>query len=83
MSANSKNAPTTGADEAVDSPLKLDKKAYEKRLEDLQAQLVEMQQWVRETGARVVIIMEGTRRRGKGLRDQAHHPVPQPAVLPG
>ena len=66
MSANSRNVPTTGADESVGSPPKLDKKAYEKRLEELQAQLVEMQQWVRETGARVVIIMEGRDAAGKG-----------------
>lgn len=45
---------------------KLDKVAYEARLEELQAQLVEMQQWVRETGARVVIIMEGRDAAGKG-----------------
>lgn len=66
MSANSRNVPTAGADESVGSPPKLDKKAYEKRLEELQAQLVEMQQWVRETGARVVIIMEGRDAAGKG-----------------
>lgn len=48
------------------TPPKLDKAAYEQRLEELQAQLVEMQQWVRETGARVVIIMEGRDAAGKG-----------------
>ena len=39
------------------APKKLNKKAYEKELERLQAELVDMQQWVVETGARVVIIM--------------------------
>lgn len=48
------------------SPKKLNKKAYEKELEKLQAELVEMQQWVVETGARVVIIMEGRDAAGKG-----------------
>ena len=48
-------------------PKKLKKKAYEKELKRLQAELVEMQQWVVETGARVVIIMEGRDAAGKGL----------------
>ena len=47
------------------SPKKLNKKAYEKELERLQAELVDMQQWVVETGARVVIIMEGRDAAGK------------------
>ena len=48
------------------APKKLSKKAYEKELERLQAELVDMQQWVVETGARVVIIMEGRDAAGKG-----------------
>ena len=48
------------------SPKKLNKKAYEKELERLQAELVDMQQWVVETGARVVIIMEGRDAASKG-----------------
>lgn len=47
-------------------PKKLKKKAYEAELKRLQAELVEMQQWVVETGARVVIIMEGRDAAGKG-----------------
>lgn len=45
---------------------KLSKKAYEAELKRLQAELVEMQQWVVETGARIVIIMEGRDAAGKG-----------------
>ena len=48
------------------APRKLRKKAYEKELRRLQAELVDMQQWVVETGARVVIIMEGRDAAGKG-----------------
>lgn len=48
------------------APKKLNKKAYEKELERLQAELVDMQQWVVETGTRVVIIMEGRDAAGKG-----------------
>ncbi|WKD58006.1 Polyphosphate kinase 2 (PPK2) [Corynebacterium capitovis DSM 44611] len=45
---------------------KLSKKAYEKELLRLQAELVEMQQWVVETGSRLVIVMEGRDAAGKG-----------------
>ena len=45
---------------------KLDKEAYEEELKRLQAELVEMQQWVVETGNRIVIIMEGRDAAGKG-----------------
>ncbi|MDO5033063.1 polyphosphate kinase 2 [Corynebacterium sp.] len=48
------------------TPPKLDKQAYEDELKRLQAGLVEMQRWVVETGARVVIIMEGRDAAGKG-----------------
>ena len=48
------------------APKKLNKKAYEKELERLQAELVDMQQWVVETGARLVIVMEGRDAAGKG-----------------
>lgn len=47
-------------------PPKISKKAYEKELKRLQAELVDMQQWVVETGARVVIVMEGRDAAGKG-----------------
>lgn len=50
----------------VQRPPKLKKDAYEKELKRLQAELVEMQQWVVETGARVVVIMEGRDAAGKG-----------------
>lgn len=60
---------TTGEHGTVDEPTdppKLNKKAYEKELKRLQAELVDMQQWVVETGARLVIIMEGRDAAGKG-----------------
>ncbi|MCQ9129189.1 polyphosphate kinase 2, partial [Corynebacterium amycolatum] len=50
----------------VQRPPKLDKKAYEAELKKLPAELVEMQQWVVETGARIVIVMEGRDAAGKG-----------------
>ena len=42
------------------------KKLYEAELERLQIELVEMQQWVIATGARVLVIFEGRDAAGKG-----------------
>jgi polyphosphate kinase 2 len=45
---------------------RMPKRLYEDELERLQVQLVGMQQWVVETGARVVVIFEGRDATGKG-----------------
>ncbi len=45
---------------------RLPKKGYEKELTRLQADLVEMQAWVKETGNRLVVIFEGRDAAGKG-----------------
>jgi len=45
---------------------RLPKRLYEADLERLQVELVSMQQWVIETGARVVVIFEGRDAAGKG-----------------
>ncbi len=42
------------------------KKAYEKDLEKLQIELVKMQSWAKETGARIAIMFEGRDAAGKG-----------------
>ncbi|ACR17304.1 polyphosphate kinase 2 [Corynebacterium sp. MC-04] len=60
------NTQDSGSEESRQKPKKLDRKAYEKELKRLQAELVEMQQWVVSTGARLVIIMEGRDAAGKG-----------------
>ena len=44
----------------------MDRSLYEAELLRLQAELVEMQEWVRATGARVVVIFEGRDAAGKG-----------------
>ena len=49
-----------------DTPAKLAKKDYERELFKLQVELVKMQSWVKETGARIVIIFEGRDAAGKG-----------------
>ena len=48
------------------SKRKLGKQEYEAALEALQIDLCRMQRWVRETGARIVVVFEGRDTAGKG-----------------
>jgi len=45
---------------------RMPRKAYDKQLEKLQIELVKLQAWVKETGARVAIVFEGRDAAGKG-----------------
>jgi polyphosphate kinase 2 len=45
---------------------KLKRKAYEKELRKLQAELVELQAWIKQEGLRVVVVFEGRDAAGKG-----------------
>lgn len=45
---------------------KLKRKKYEQELHKLQTKLVEMQEWVKATGAKIVIVFEGRDAAGKG-----------------
>ncbi|MFI7132317.1 polyphosphate kinase 2 [Nonomuraea sp. NPDC050153] len=45
---------------------RLRRKPYEKRLLELQAELVKLQEWVKAEGARVVVVFEGRDAAGKG-----------------
>ena len=47
-------------------PEKMSNKDYEKKLHKLQVELCYLQDWVRETGARVIIVCEGRDTAGKG-----------------
>lgn len=47
-------------------PEKMKGKVYKAELEKLQIELVKLQDWVRETGARIVVIFEGRDAAGKG-----------------
>jgi polyphosphate kinase 2 len=49
-----------------EKPEKLSRKYYEKELEKLQIEVCYLQDWVRETGARVIIVCEGRDTAGKG-----------------
>ncbi len=56
--------------EAMEQPgsgrVKFPNKPYEKELYRLQEELVKMEQWVVETGARVAVVFEGRDAAGKG-----------------
>ena len=58
---------------------KLSRKDYEAFKYELQIELLKMQNWVRETGERILILCEGTGCGGQGRHHQAHHGTPQPA----
>lgn len=45
---------------------KMDRKTYERDLENLQIELVKLQTWVRDSGARVCVVFEGRDAAGKG-----------------
>jgi polyphosphate kinase 2 len=45
---------------------KLSRKAYEKSLSELHVELVKLQMWAKETGARVCVVFEGRDGAGKG-----------------
>ena len=47
-------------------PVVLSKKGYEKELYRLQIELVAMQEWIRRTGTRLVVLFEGRDTAGKG-----------------
>ncbi|MCP5086371.1 MAG: polyphosphate kinase 2 [Rhodobacteraceae bacterium] len=45
---------------------RMDRKDYEETLEDLQVELVKMQSWAQESGARIAVVFEGRDAAGKG-----------------
>ncbi|MCL6697588.1 polyphosphate kinase 2 [Sphingomonas sp. NSE70-1] len=55
-----------GKDKKADKPEKMSRKDYEKEMQKLQVELCYMQDWVRETGARIIIVCEGRDTAGKG-----------------
>ena len=65
-----KNSPTRNTGEtpsrAERAETKIKRKDYEKELERLQAELCALQDWVRHTGQRIVIVFEGRDAAGKG-----------------
>ncbi len=60
---------------------KLPNRVYEKELARLQAELVALQEWVRVTGARVVVLFEGRDAAGKGSAIKRITEVLNPRVV--
>jgi len=56
----------SGDDARASRPVRIPKKIYEAELLRLQGELVEMQEWVKQTGARLVVVFEGRDAAGKG-----------------
>jgi polyphosphate kinase 2 len=54
------------ANDKADSNGKLKRKLYEKELQKLQVELCSLQDWVKATGARIIILFEGRDAAGKG-----------------
>ena len=50
----------------TDSDTRMKRKAYEKALGKLQVELCHLQSWVRDSGARIVVLFEGRDAAGKG-----------------
>ncbi len=65
MSADTKKSGEAHRDRE-DRRSRLPKKTYEKELRRLQERLARMEDWVRDTGARVVVVFEGRDAAGKG-----------------
>lgn len=55
-----------GEETMAEKPKKLSKKAYEKELSKLQVELVKLQESIKATGMKVVVIFEGRDTAGKG-----------------
>jgi hypothetical protein len=51
---------------AAGNSAKMKRKAYEKELRKLQVELCRLQDWVKEKGARIIILFEGRDAAGKG-----------------
>ncbi len=65
MSSNRKTK-NKKSNSSKDRAKKMDRAVYESELIRLQAQLVEMQEWVRAEGKRLVVVFEGRDAAGKG-----------------
>ena len=56
---------------------------YDRELRSLQIELVKLQEWIRQSGLKVVVLFEGSDAAGKGGSITAHYREPEPARVPG
>ena len=61
---------------------KLKRKDYEKELRKLQTELCSLQDWVKQTGERIIVVFEGRDAAGKGGTITRDDGARQPAHLP-
>jgi len=61
-----KKSAKAGAASSVEAPERLKNKQYQKELEHLHVELVKLQEWVVQTGAKVCVVFEGRDGAGKG-----------------
>jgi polyphosphate kinase 2 len=57
---------TTGKDAEAGPPPKMKRKEYEHQMRTLHGELVAMQEWVKEAGAKICVVFEGRDTAGKG-----------------
>ena len=57
---------------------RIKKSIYEKELFRMQLELVKLQEWVKESGLKVVVVFEGRDAAGKGGRDKAYNSAFKP-----
>jgi hypothetical protein len=69
-------------EEVLQEKNKLKAKEYERELRKLQTKLVEMQERVRATGAKIVLCARRPRCRGQGRGDSPHYGARQSAGVP-
>src|SRR6516162_2665506 len=65
LKANGSNNAAKAADNRQPGA-KMKRKVYEKELQKLQIELCRLQDWVKETGQRIIILFEGRDAAGKG-----------------
>jgi polyphosphate kinase 2 len=66
VAVKTKRAKDTNKVDTNKAPVKLKNQDYEEAMRTLQTQLVEMQEWVKATGAKIVVVFEGRDAAGKG-----------------
>jgi polyphosphate kinase len=66
MADSKKNSEKNGKTKKADKPQRMNKGLYEAELFRLQGEMVKVQEWVRASGQRLVIVFEGRDAAGKG-----------------
>ena len=60
------SSPAAGQEAGAGPPPKMKRKEYERQMRVLHGELVAMQEWVKDSGAKVCVVFEGRDTAGKG-----------------